>query len=200
MILKNFWVIEGLDGSGTTTQLGKIKDELEKRKVPCFITCEPSPYETGQFLRKILSGEIKCPQSTIARMFSTDRDNHLFNSEYGIIKQLEMGKTVVSDRYFFSSFAYQSIGFSYKQVETLNEDFPYPEKVIFVDTPVEDCITRINARGMEKEIYEKYEYQKLVHANYNKCFENLPVGCTLIRVDGSLTREEIFSQIKEKLF
>lgn len=199
-ILKNFWVLEGLDGAGTTTQLRELSNELKKRNINFFSTCEPTVYETGTFLRSILSGKVSIPQSSIARMFSTDRDNHLYNTEYGILTHLKNGEIVVSDRYFFSSLAYQSIGYDFEKVRVLNQDFPYPEKVIFIDTPPEACIERINKRGQEKEIYEKLEYQKIVRENYMKCFKELPEECTLIYCDGSKSKEEISQFIKDKLF
>lgn len=200
MVLKNFWVLEGLDGAGTTTQLREIAGELERRNIPSFITAEPTVNEIGRLIRRVLSGELKYSQSTIAHLFSADRDDHLFNPQYGIIKHIEMGETVVSDRFFFSSQAYQPIGFDWDEVHKLNNSFPYPEYVIYIDTPAEDCIKRVNSRGNSKEIYEKLEYQKQVRANYEKCFENLPSGCTLIRVDGTKSIEEISNLIVEKLF
>lgn len=194
-ILKNFWVLEGLDGAGTTTQLKNLEKYMQDKNMPVFRTAEPTIYETGKFIRRVLSGEVKVPQSTVAYLFAADRDNHLNNPEYGIRKHLEAGETVVSDRYFFSSFAYQSIGFDPETVMMLNSRFPYPELVLYVDTPVSDCISRIDSRGTEKEIYEKSDYQTAVHDNYEKLFASLPAGCRLIRVDGRLSREEIFNII-----
>ena len=191
-ILKGFWVLEGLDGAGTTTQLKKLEDYLQSKGIGVFRTAEPTIYETGRFIRKVLSGEIKVPQSTIAYLFAADRDNHINNPEYGIVSHLEKGEIVISDRYFFSSFAYQSIGFDPEAVKMLNSRFPYPELVLSVDTPVEDCINRIDSRGSDKEIYEKLDYQTKVHENYETMFSALPEGCRLIRVDGRLSREEIF--------
>lgn len=198
-ILKNFWVLEGLDGAGTTTQLKNLVSYLQNKNRPVFLTAEPTIYESGLLIRRVLSGSFKVPQSTVAHLFAADRDNHLNNAEYGIKKHLSDNEIVISDRYFFSSLAYQSIGFDYDRVLELNKDFPFPEFVLYVDTPVEDCIKRIDSRGCEKEIYEKCDYQKKVHDNYEKVFSNLPEGCTLIRVDGTLTREEIFQQLIEKL-
>lgn len=192
-ILKNFWVLEGLDGAGTTTQLKNLEKYMQDKKMPVFRTAEPTIYDTGKFIRRVLSGEVKVPQSTVAYLFAADRDNHLNNPEYGIRKHLEAGETVVSDRYFFSSFAYQSIGFDPDTVMMLNSRFPYPELVLYVDTPVSECISRIDSRGTEKEIYEKFDYQTAVHDNYEKMFASLPAGCRLIRVDGRLSREEIFN-------
>ncbi|MBR1582530.1 MAG: dTMP kinase [Spirochaetales bacterium] len=192
-ILKGFWVLEGLDGAGTTTQLKNLEAYMQDKGLPVFRTAEPTIYETGRFIRRVLSGEIKVPQSTIAYLFAADRDNHINNPEYGIISHLQNGEIVISDRYFFSSFAYQSIGFDPDAVMMLNSRFPYPELVLYVDTPVEDCISRIDSRGSDKEIYEKQDYQTKVRENYEKFFSNLPEGCRLIRVDGTLSREEIFS-------
>ena len=191
-ILKGFWVLEGLDGAGTTTQLKKLEDYLQNKGIGVFRTAEPTIYETGRFIRKVLSGEIKVPQSTIAYLFAADRDNHINNQEYGIVSHLEKGEIVISDRYLFSSFAYQSIGFDPEAVKMLNSRFPHPELVLYVDTPVEDCINRIDSRGSDKEIYEKLDYQTKVHENYESMFSSLPEGCRLIRVDGRLSREEIF--------
>lgn len=192
-ILKGFWVLEGLDGAGTTTQLKNLEAYMQDKGLPVFRTAEPTIYETGRFIRRVLSGEVKVPQSTIAYLFAADRDNHINNPEYGIISHLNKGEVVISDRYFFSSFAYQSIGFDPDAVMMLNSRFPYPELVLYVDTPVEDCISRIDSRGSDKEIYEKQDYQTKVRENYEKFFSNLPEGCRLIRVDGTLSREEIFS-------
>ena len=192
-ILKGFWVLEGLDGAGTTTQLKNLEAYMQSKGRLVFRTAEPTIYETGKFIRRVLSGEVKVPQSTIAYLFAADRDNHINNPEYGIISHLKKGEVVISDRYFFSSFAYQSIGFDPDAVMMLNSRFPYPELVLYVDTPVEDCISRIEGRGNDKEIYEKLDYQTKVHENYEKFFSRLPEGCRLIRVDGRLSREEIFS-------
>ena len=192
-ILRNFWVLEGLDGAGTTTQLKKLEQYMNDRDMPVFRTAEPTIYETGKFIRRVLSGEVRVPQSTVAYLFAADRDNHLNNPEYGIRAHLDKGHTVISDRYFFSSFAYQSIGFDPDAVLMLNSRFPYPELVLYVDTPVADCLSRIDSRGGDKEIYEKLDYQTAVHDNYEKLFSALPEGCRLIRVDGTLSREEIFN-------
>ncbi len=198
-ILKNFWVLEGLDGSGTTTQLKAITGRLNEKGIKNFKTEEPTGYETGLFLRKVLSGEIIVPQSTVAYLFASDRDNHINNTEYGILSHVNKGEIVVSDRYLFSSLAYQSIGFNYEKVWDLNKNFPFPEIIIFIDTPPEYCINRIDSRGSKKEIYEKLEYQKLVRLGYKKCFSSLPDKCKLITVDGTKSIKNISEEIFDTL-
>ncbi len=194
-VLKRFWVLEGLDGAGTTTQLRNLETYMSEKGIAVFRTAEPTIYESGLLIRRVLSGKFKVPQSTTAYLFAADRDNHLNNPEYGIKAHLAKGEVVISDRYLFSSLAYQSIGFEFEEVQRLNKAFPYPELVLYVDTPVEDCISRIDSRGAEKEIYEKLEYQTKVHDNYERIFSSLPAGCRLIRVDGRLSREEIFQSL-----
>jgi len=199
-ILKNFWVLEGLDGSGTTTQLKMINNELTKKGIPFHITQEPTTNETGLFLRRVLKGEIQVSQSTIAHLFAADRDDHIYNAKYGILSHLNNREIVISDRYMFSSLAYQSLGYDYDKIMSLNQDFPYPEYIIFVDTPVEECIKRINARGEQKEIFEKLEIQKKVLEGYEKCFRNLPLGCNLLRVNGMQKPDKVFSDIMSVIF
>ena len=198
-VLKGFWVLEGLDGAGTTTQLKNLETYMNGKGIRVFRTAEPTIYESGLLIRRVLSGQFKVPQSTTAYLFAADRDNHLNNPEYGIKAHLASGEKVICDRYFFSSLAYQSIGFSFEEVQRLNSAFPYPELVLYVDTPVEDCIKRIDSRGEEKEIYEKLDYQIKVRDNYERIFSALPSGCRLIRVDGRLSREEIFNYLVKEI-
>lgn len=199
-IIKNFWVLEGLDGSGTTTQLKNLDEELKKRGLNYYITQEPTSNETGKFLRRVLKGEIEVSQSTIARLFAADRDDHIYNAKYGIIKHIKDNQIVISDRYMFSSLAYQSNGYDYERIKKLNEDFPYPEYIIFIDTPAEECLKRINLRGEQKEIFEKLDFQKKVLDGYNRCFNDIPDGCHLLRIDGTQSKEKVFKDIISVLF
>lgn len=198
-ILDNFAVLEGLDGAGTTTQLRLLEKELSGLSVPAFITQEPTTNPTGKLIRRFLSGELPASQSTIAHAFATDRDDHLYNPQYGIIAHLKAGDIVISDRYLFSSIAYQGIGYDIDKVIEINSRFPLPRYIVYVDTPVRACMNRIDSRGSDKEIYEKTDYLTRVRENYEKCFSSLPGGCNLIRVDGTLGIEEIFKTIKRGL-
>ena len=70
MVLQSFIVFEGLDGSGTSTQIKLLQEKLSKNKT--WITAEPTNNETGLFLRKMLKGEIKIHPKTSAYIFATD--------------------------------------------------------------------------------------------------------------------------------
>ncbi|MDD4082075.1 MAG: dTMP kinase [Sphaerochaetaceae bacterium] len=197
-ILKNFYVLEGLDGAGTTTQTKLIESFLLSKQIPFFLTFEPTSSEIGQIARKILQGKIQTTPLALAFQFCADREDHLNNKENGIIKKLEEGKKVISDRYFYSSLAYQSLGATYEKVRELN-NFPAPEFIFFLDTPCEVCIDRIDIRGASKELFEEIEILKKVKNNYEKAFSELDDKVNLIRIDGTLPKEKIFEIIKKYL-
>ena len=104
MMLKNFIVFEGIDGSGTTTQIKKLAERFPKEKV--FVSAEPTKNETGLFLRRMLKGEFSVNEKTASFLFAADRCEHLYGKN-GILEQIQNGKIALSDRYFFSSLAYQ---------------------------------------------------------------------------------------------
>lgn len=199
MILKNFIVFEGIDGSGTTTQINLLKEKLGEK---CVKTAEPTSGETGLFLRKILKGEIKTDPKTQAFLFAADRCEHLYG-ENGVIKNTEDGKIVVSDRYLFSSLAYQSVSCGEELPQLLNQTFPLPEILFFFEINPEISLERVNERGETKEIFEKIEYQKNTALWYNKIitrYENDP-DCKMkvIRIDASKSIEDIAKVIEENL-
>lgn len=189
--LNNFIVLEGLDGAGTTTQLKKLKIELEKIGYNIYITNEPTSQPIGKLVRSVLSGDFKTTPLALATLYSADREDHLNNSEYGIIKQIENHNIVISDRYFYSSLAYQGVNCCFDKVVELNKDFPHPKILIYIETPVEVCLSRINSRGEKKEIFEKRDFLTKVNENYNKILENLPKEVNLVKINGTLTIEEI---------
>lgn len=190
-ILKNFIVLEGLDGAGTTTQLKNLKVELEKFSLKIHTTNEPTSRPIGRLVRTVLSGEFKTTNLALARLYSADRDDHLFNSEDGILKQINDNKIVISDRYFYSSLAYQGVNCDFNKVLELNKDFPHPQILIYIETPINECLSRIDKRGEKKEIFEKRDFLTKVNDNYNKVFNDLPEGVNLIKIDGTLSIDKI---------
>ena len=197
--LKNFIVLEGLDGAGTTTQLKKLKAELERIGYTIYMTNEPTSQPIGKLVRSVLSGDFKTTPLALATLYSADREDHINNSEYGIIKQISDNKIVISDRYFYSSLAYQGVNCNFNKVVELNKDFPHPQILIYIETPVEVCISRIESRGEKKEIFEKREFLTQVNDNYNKVIQNLPSDVNLIKIDGTLSIEEITAIMSEKV-
>ena len=197
MILKNFIVFEGIDGAGTSTQIKKI---CEKNPQKFFQTAEPTSLETGKFLRRMLGGEFSVDEKTNSFLFAADRAEHLYGKN-GIIEQINNGKTVISDRYLFSSLAYQSISCGEELPKLLNSTFPLPEILFFFEIDPEISLKRVDSRNEKKEIYEKIETQKKIAMEYEKIiseYENNK-SCTMkiIRIDATKSIEEISETISK---
>ncbi len=193
MVLKKFIVLEGIDGAGTSTQIKRL---VQTNPDKYIATAEHTSGSTGKFLRQMLAGDFKVDERTNAYLFAADRCEHIFGK--GGVKELcESGKTVVSDRYFFSSLAYQSVSCGLELPQLLNSPFPLPEYLFFFDINPEISLARVNARNESKEIYENLEAQKKIAALYEKVismYEQNPAlreEMKIIRLDASKTIEEI---------
>ncbi len=196
MILKNFIVFEGIDGAGTSTQIKKLIERDTTRFVP---TAEPTSNETGKFLRRMLGGEFTVDEKTNAYLFAADRCEHIFGKG-GVQELCENGKIVVSDRYFFSSMAYQSVSCGEELPKLLNSPFPLPEYLFYFVINPEISLGRVNARGEHKEIYETIEKQKKIAAQYEKVISEYEknageTGMKIIRIDAEKDIEEIAAEI-----
>lgn len=195
MTLKNFIVFEGIDGSGTSTQIKKLVERDLKKFVA---TAEPTKKETGLFLRKMLGGDFSVDSKTAAYLFAADRCEHIYGKD-GVIDLLNQGKIVVSDRYFFSSLAYQSVSCGNELPRLLNSQFPLPEILFYFYIDPEISLKRVEDRNEKKEIYEKIDYQKKTAALYEEVINEyskpeLKGEMKIIKIDASKSIEEI-SQI-----
>jgi len=164
-VLKRFIVLEGGDGSGTTTQLKRIGDALKLAGVQHWITAEPTDRPEGILIRRVLSGELKRDPGTLARLFAADRNEHL-RGEDGIFERLERGEAVICDRYVLSSLAYQGVACGPELPALLNSGFPLPELLIYFDIAPEQSIERLNSRE-SLDIFEKLPFQERVQPSPN---------------------------------
>ena len=193
MMLKNFIVFEGIDGSGTTTQIKKLAERFPKEKV--FVSAEPTKNETGLFLRRMLKGEFSVNEKTASFLFAADRCEHLYGKN-GILEQIQNGKIALSDRYFFSSLAYQSVSCGKNFPEHLNSLFPLPEILFYFKINPEISINRVTARGEKTEIYEKIEFQKKTADIYDQVINSYKQkeksqGMKIITIDAEKPIDEI---------
>ena len=104
-----FFALEGIDGSGKSTQLQLLAGRLEAAGIPCLTTREPTDGPIGQLLRQVLTRQLSCDSRVVAPLFAADRLDHILNAGTGVLQALERGITVLSDRYYFSSYAYQGV-------------------------------------------------------------------------------------------
>jgi dTMP kinase len=177
-----FIVIEGLDGSGKTTQAKLLTKKLRKNH-NAICTAEPSHGKTGAFIRKsCLYGEKRLPTEAEALLFAADRIEHIQNE---VAPALEEGKLVICDRYVYSSLAYQGgAGLSLDWIKTINARALQPDFSIFIDVAPERVLERLKRR---KSVMETLETQKKVRDVYLKY-----VGKgELLRVDGDKPKKDV---------
>ena len=208
MPLQNFIVFEGIDGAGTTTQLNIIRKRTESLKTKEFLfTQEPSSAPTGLFLRSMLKGEVKCTNETAAYLFAADRNEHVKGTleltenrtlVKGIQKACSEGKVVISDRYFFSSLAYQSTDCPPEVPRMLNSMFPLPQILFYFDIKAEDALKRVDGRG-EREIYEKLDFLTKTVERYEDTIREYSgekgSGMKIVNINATDSRENIAEKI-----
>jgi len=197
-ILANFVVFEGLDGSGTTTQIGILEDFFLQNRLsmpPFYITFEPTNGSIGKLLRSLLKGEETQKAETMAMLFAADRNEHVFGNG-GIAERCKRGELVVCDRYLISSLVYQGITCGEELPARLNRGFPAPELLIFLDIEAETAIERIASRGVQKEIYENLAFQKKAGERYKNLLpEFASQGVRVEIIDASLPPDEVALQV-----
>ena len=197
-ILANFVVFEGLDGSGTTTQLTILDDFFQRNPErlslpPFYKTFEPTDGSIGRLIRSALRKEtVYCPE-TVALLFAADRREHLYGAG-GIAERCGRGELVVSDRYVPSSLVYQGITCGEELPAALNRDFPAPELLLFFDIDPETAQKRMAARNL-KEIYEYLDFQIQVRRRYRELLPRFSTeGVRVEIIDASMPPEDVATE------
>ena len=147
-----------------------LSERLARDRRPHTATWEPTDGVIGRMLRNILAREIRAHPRTIALLYAADRSEHVHDSQSGIEVRTRQGELVISDRYLFSSLAYQGLECGDEYVQGLNSGFPLPETLIFLDTPVEVCQERL-AERRRQELYDGAQFQARVREAYLRAIE-----------------------------
>jgi len=182
-----FICIEGLDGSGKTTHAYRLVRNLQKKGFDTVYTTEPSRGELGKFIRtSILQGKKRVPRVVEALLFAVDRVEHL---EKMVKPALKEGKIVISDRYVYSSLAYQgAAGLDLEWIEEINRMALPPDLALYIDVPPEVVVKRIRRK---KSVMERLETQRKVKDVYMKYVKN----GKLVPVDGDKRKGEVTRNI-----
>ena len=181
-----FICIEGLDGSGKSTQAKLLTKKLCKAGYNAVFTAEPSQGKIGKFIRKRLFEQERLPTTVEALLFAADRIEHVQNT---IVPALNEGKIVISDRYVYSSLAYQgSAGLDLNWIETINDNAKKPDLSIFVDVAPEVVLDRLKRK---KSVMETLQTQVCVYEIYQKYVER----GELRRIDGVKNKNDVLNAL-----
>ena len=201
-----FIVIEGLDGSGKTTQIRLLTARLKAMGRSVAETAEPTNATTGGLIRDALSGFTPRTGTEIAALFMADRVAHNVNPVNGINVMLAQGRDVICDRYYYSSLAYQGVVSDPDWVFHINVDCPEirrPDLCVFLDLDDEACIRRMERGRSYREIYENENTLIAVRKRYFDAFRRLEGQDDIRIVNADRTPEEvaedIFAAVKETL-
>ena len=177
-----FIVIEGLDGSGKTTQAKLLTAKLSRSHNAVY-TAEPSHGKIGTFIRnRCLYSEKRLSSTTEALLFAADRIEHVENE---IKPALANEKLVVCDRYVYSSLAYQgSANLSVDWIAEINKHALKPDLAIFIDVTPEKVLQRLHRR---RSVMENLETQQKVRNVYLQFVEK----GDLRRIDGDKPMDEV---------
>src|SRR5687767_3948518 len=163
---KNLFIaLEGIDGSGKSTQTRLLAEKLVSEGHTVYTTFEPTDSPIGSLIRNILKGRFKADHRTIAGLFVADRLDHLLNEVNGIVKKLEEGFTVITDRYCFSSYAYQGTHMDMDwviQANSMSAQILRPDINIFIDVDPEVSMQRLYSNRGQIELFETLENLQLV--------------------------------------
>lgn len=200
MTSKRFVVLEGIDGAGTTTQTQRLMQALRSRALFAHSTREPSDGPIGTLIRQALSQRLVAPPSagggapdwaTMALLFAADRIDHL---QCEILPRLTAGEWVISDRYDYSSVAYQGITSGNTSVtqwiQAINSRARRPDLTVVIDVSPAVASARRAARGGASELYDNELLQSRLSDFYTHIEEFFP-GDTIVHVDGNLDADSV---------
>ena len=197
-----FIVIEGIDGSGKSTQISLLAKKLTEEGRKVYTTAEPTISLTGGMLRDALRGVTQHTTCEIAAMFLLDRIAHNVNPVNGIEKFLASGVDVICDRYYYSSLAYQGSETDFDWVLDMNINCPEirkPDLCIFLDLEPEKCLDRISKNRLVKEIYEETERLERYRKRYFEIFDMLKFTDNIAIIDTARDIEEIAADVYAKV-
>jgi dTMP kinase len=182
-----FICVEGLDGCGKTTQTRVLVRRLMKMGYPAVYTAEPSRGQVGRFIRKhCLHGSRRVSPFVEALLFAADRFEHVKDE---IKPALNEGKVVVSDRYVYSSMAYQGAAdVDLEWIGKINVHAVRPDLALYLDVEPTAVVRRLKRK---KSVMENLETQQRVRRVYMRLVER----GDLVRVDGSKSKSAVADAI-----
>jgi dTMP kinase len=184
-----FVVLEGIDGSGKSTQARRIADWLVARGERVVLTREPTDGEWGRRYRRWARGELDAKPDEVLDYFVRDRHEHVRER---IAPALAGGAVVVCDRYVASTRAYQSAdGIDRERLAARldAERFPEPDLVLWLRLPVATALARLGADATER--YEDSGFLERVDAEYARL--------CLLEIDAALPPDQVEADLRARI-
>lgn len=193
-----FIVIEGIDGAGTTTQTSVLTRRLNDAGFSALSSCEPTDGPIGSLIRQVLRGRLVAPvpgsptapltADTLSLLFSADRLDHL---QTRVIPALSQGRSLVCDRYYYSTLAYQGVEGDLEWIREINRKARRPDLVFYLRIDPDVALARLDGRA-GRDIFERADFLRRVSANYDALFATEPEARIL---DGSRPLDELSDTI-----
>lgn len=190
VLKKNIFIaFEGIDGSGKSTQVKLLAARLRAAGHLVHTTAEPTGSPIGSLIRNVFTHRIEADPRTVAALFVADRLDHLLNKTDGILKKLGEGYTVISDRYYLSSYAYQGAHVPLEwviQANAICADILRPDINLLIDISPELSMERIHRERSSIELYETLENLCLVRDKMEEAILLIGGDEHIVRLDGSM--------------
>ncbi len=193
-------VLEGVDGSGTTTQADQLKTAFASRKIPVHVTAQPSSGPVGMLIRQILSRRIvsidgAAPDwTTMSLLFAGDRQDLQENE---INPNLENGVNVICDRYVHSSVIYQGLSADQegaaRWILEINRHIRTPDLVLYLKISPDEASRRRRARSDKTEIFDDDDFQRKLIESYDRLGE-IFTNSLIVTLDAQQPIDEIARQ------
>ena len=182
-----FICIEGVDGSGKTTQAKRLVKNLLSQGYDSVYTTEPSEGKIGTLIRDfVLSRKARIPIALEALLFAADRVDHVQAIVEPLLKQ---GKIVVCDRYVCSSLAYQgAAGLDLDWMDCVNQFAMKPDLTLFLDVSPELGLARLRRK---KSVMETVKNLKNVRDLYLKLVQQN----RMVLLDGTRSIDEVTENV-----
>lgn len=202
-------VIEGIDGSGKSTQAKLVSEALSAKGITVLETSEPNTHDAiGKLIRDVLSGKEKISSVAIQYLFSANRAT----THAGIIiPALERGETVLSHRCFWSAVAYGIVDRHAKgdieqagnqlliaqSILSMYHQFIVPDYTFYLDISIDTAMSRLSGMDKEKEIYEKRGTLEKIKNGYEWLIKKFPEEFVVINAEDSVEKvaQNILSSI-----
>jgi len=188
--------IEGLDGSGQSTQIQLLIQALDLKGISFLITKEPNEdCCLGKEIRQIVKKEKEMESPLkLQQMFVNNRQDHL---KRVIIPKLKKSELVITDRYLWSTVAFGSLNIEPRQTLKMNKDFILPDITFFIKTSPQECMRRMKASRPSLEYFEELDKLKKVYKTYLNLARKFKDN--IIIVNGEDKEEKIAGEILDIL-